>query len=617
LCSRSFVDETEKSRLVKKIKEALAGIDKEDWKAELAELETILGSLRAVRPQSELYHKLILDKPGQEKELQGLLEKDESIVRQLEQQDEVVREKQDDLQDTQAMAKTVQSVSQLSKDIAEAEIQIERIMTQQQSGGSVRSAEEIHESQHDCGVKMRACKDKISRLSSEKQRMRDLVSTLELERSEFRNKISNAVRQLERKQDLQNQIQSLKEDANAQREAIQRADRDLEAIEPEIAKARTIREDTLQKGRAKEKKVAEERDGLAGTVAELKMASNDIEDYLSRGGPSALTSNERAIQALKQNILRLEKDITDLVSRIDKVKVEMANSTGNKKNIIDNLSYRESVKEISTLQEEIEELESRNAEEDYDRLHLEAKSEESKRDMLTAERASMMGSMKTKDEELARLLVEWETDYQDAARKYRETHIKVETTKAAIEDLGRYGQALNNAIMRYHALKMEEVNRIIGELWQATYQGTDIDTILIKSDTEATARGTYNYRVCMVKQDTEMDMRGRCSAGQKVLASIIIRLALAETFGTSCGLIALDEPTTNLDRDNIKSLAESLHSIIKTRKAQSNFQLIVITHDEEFLRHMRCSDFCDYFFRVARDEDQKSTIRQESISSVI
>jgi DNA repair protein RAD50 len=45
-----------------------------------------------------------------------------------------------------------------------------------------------------------------------------------------------------------------------------------------------------------------------------------------------------------------------------------------------------------------------------------------------------------------------------------------------------------------------------------------------------------------------MDMRGRCSAGQKVLASLIIRLALAETFSATCGIIALDEPTTNLDR---------------------------------------------------------------------
>jgi DNA repair protein RAD50 len=62
----------------------------------------------------------------------------------------------------------------------------------------------------------------------------------------------------------------------------------------------------------------------------------------------------------------------------------------------------------------------------------------------------------------------------------------------------------------------------------------------------------------MVKGDTELDMRGRCSAGQKVLACIIVRLALAETFGLNCGILALDEPTTNLDKANIESLAESL-----------------------------------------------------------
>ena len=62
-----------------------------------------------------------------------------------------------------------------------------------------------------------------------------------------------------------------------------------------------------------------------------------------------------------------------------------------------------------------------------------------------------------------------------------------------------------------------------------------------------------------MKDSVEMDMRGRCSAGQKVLASIIIRLALAESFGTNCGILALDEPTTNLDRDNIHSLAIALN----------------------------------------------------------
>ena len=58
--------------------------------------------------------------------------------------------------------------------------------------------------------------------------------------------------------------------------------------------------------------------------------------------------------------------------------------------------------------------------------------------------------------------------------------------------------------------------------------------------------------------DAELEMRGRCSAGQKVLASLVIRLALAETFCLNCGILALDEPTTNLDEPNAESLATAL-----------------------------------------------------------
>ena len=78
-------------------------------------------------------------------------------------------------------------------------------------------------------------------------------------------------------------------------------------------------------------------------------------------------------------------------------------------------------------------------------------------------------------------------------------------------------------------------------------------------------------------------MRGRCSAGQKVLASIIIRLALAETFCSNCGILALDEPTTNLDQENIQGLVENLQSLLQEKKNDKSFQLLIITHDKDFL----------------------------------
>lgn len=44
----------------------------------------------------------------------------------------------------------------------------------------------------------------------------------------------------------------------------------------------------------------------------------------------------------------------------------------------------------------------------------------------------------------------------------------------------------------------------------------------------------------------------------QILASLIIRMALAETFCKNCGVLALDEPTTNLDEANADNLAEAI-----------------------------------------------------------
>jgi DNA repair protein RAD50 len=102
----------------------------------------------------------------------------------------------------------------------------------------------------------------------------------------------------------------------------------------------------------------------------------------------------------------------------------------------------------------------------------------------------------------------------------------------------------------------------------------------------------------MMKDQVEMDMRGRCSAGQKMLASIIIRLALSDSFGQNCGILALDEPTNALDTENIDALASSLVDIINERRHLSNFQLIIITHDESFLRKLGQAEVMEYYWYV-------------------
>ena len=210
--------------------------------------------------------------------------------------------------------------------------------------------------------------------------------------------------------------------------------------------------------------------------------------------------------------------------------------------------------------------------------------------------------------------------FTDIDEKYRQAFCSLENHNILAKDVQRYHQALDRALMSYHSQKMSQINEVIRELWGRIYKGTDIDYIAIRSDTETedenTAKRSYNYRVVMVKGDVELEMRGRCSAGQKVVACLIIRLALAESFCLSCGILALDEPTTNLDRGNIGGLAEALADLIAARRDQRNFQLIIITHDESFVNMLGNLRACDHFHRVRKNEFGYSTISRSNIHEI-
>lgn len=105
----------------------------------------------------------------------------------------------------------------------------------------------------------------------------------------------------------------------------------------------------------------------------------------------------------------------------------------------------------------------------------------------------------------------------------------------------------------------------------------------------------------------------------QVLASILIRMALAECFCVTCGMIALDEPTTNLDVANAKALAHALRAVIDLRQSVSldtgrPFQLVVITHDENFANQLGAREYCSHLTRVTKDDDGHSVLHEEEVA---
>lgn len=350
-------------------------------------------------------------------------------------------------------------------------------------------------------------------------------------------------------------------------------------------------------------------------VDALNNMASKIKEY------NDLKRGERLKELQEKQILS-ESQVKNCETRMLELSAELTKSKDLKRdqdqlrrNIVDNLEYRNVKARVDELTREIESLEDRILKMGgISMVETELVKLSKERERLLTELNRYQGTLSVYKDNISKNKVDLkQAQYKDIDKRYFDQLIQLKTTEMANKDLDRYYNALDKALMRFHTMKMEEINKIIRELWQQTYRGQDIDYISIHSDSEGAGTRSYSYKVLMQTGDAELEMRGRCSAGQKVLASLIIRLALAETFCLNCGILALDEPTTNLDGPNSESLAAAILRIMEDRKGQENFQLIVITHDERFAQLIGQRQHAEKYYRITKDDYQHSIIEAQEI----
>lgn len=280
------------------------------------------------------------------------------------------------------------------------------------------------------------------------------------------------------------------------------------------------------------------------------------------------------------------KLIETIQQKIDQLTKDIADQENVERDLQDNLDLMKMEKETASLLKQKKELQHYAGETDFSQMTREKNEIKKKIDNIDAQCAIITGQLVEKEKNIketrATLAL---TRYKDARQNYRKSFYEHVVLKKIVIDLNTYCETLERALTKYHSEKMAKINRLIRELWRDIYRGNDIDYIQINTEeVKSTAKKrSYTYRVVQSKNDVVVDMRGRCSAGQRVLACLVIRIALAETFSSNCGVLALDEPTTNLDSVNIESLCDALNRIVEEREGQSNFMLLVITHDEKFI----------------------------------
>ncbi|KAG0312925.1 DNA repair protein rad50 [Dissophora globulifera] len=616
LCSRGF-DAALEAQFMAKLQKIVDRAQKDDGQ-ELEALEAELKSLQSLNSVWDAAENLrSTELPALRVQLTQLEQENKSAADALEVADMEFAAVTEELEDLRRLVNVAKELAELSKANTTDSTSIKELEMELLSAGSTQSVEEIQAESVIMKQKVEAARRELAQIQREIATLtRDIqqkeksIQMLNQSHNELLNKRQLKTQLLEQVAETKTSIRNRSADLEQQVAENQSVVPDVQRLEEELE----LFVATAQK---KERGAQDEVADLETNFQKVQMYNKDLERVNARSVMTELSKLEAETETLQEEVQQHTDKVNATEKQMQALQEQLSEFKNLKHTIEDNLRYRRYKERVKELDAQIAEASSKmsgNAKERYSQQLNRLNGRKLNQSKEHAELTGELRQLKEQTEEHERSL---QGEYKDAVQKYHEGMINYKTMELASQDLDKYMKALQSAIVEYHSMKMEELNKSIKELWTNTYQGTDIDTIAIRSDQEGLrANQSYSYKVVMIQRGRELEMRGRCSAGQKVLASIIIRLALAESFSLNCGILALDEPTTNLDEANVRQLARSLRLIIDSHRQQSNFQLIVITHDEDFLRMLNLSEYVDWYYRVQKNAEQHSTIAKLRVTEV-
>ncbi|KDQ20852.1 hypothetical protein BOTBODRAFT_124714 [Botryobasidium botryosum FD-172 SS1] len=621
-CDRRLKDKAEFAKLEKFILEKIASCTAEKLKENDAVLESWeeeLDQLQNLAPKEATMERLRkTEVPELEAELHELERKLESALNDAEKANEQLKTAKNTLKDIQTLKAHASLVARTQGDVVRLKREISDLERDLAATGSTQTTDDVQGKIDAIDIKIKAADRKKHSLAAGKELQTSKMRGHESEMHALQLKGADLDRKLAERNALSEHRDSLRREIALYQTQSKELDVKIEASSEPIQHMENQRKEyssSLNNRITQAQSLAQE---LNRHVDQFASIGRTIDQYIRE-------RRERKLEILAARVTELEGEIDGLTSTIDaghevvrKIDKEINEGGATLSRYRDTLRLRKLRREIQAIQVEIDSYDIAETARARENFNKEYKAMTDKLDAVKTQHARLSGQLVTENSQRETYERDLARDFKDINKRHTDQLVRVKMSDMANNDLEKYAKALDNAIMKYHSLKMEEVNDTMQHLWSKTYQGTDIDGIKIRSDSEGGAtKRTYNYRVVMTKDEVEMDMRGRCSAGQKMLASIIIRLALSDSFGQNCGILALDEPTNALDVENIEALALSLVDIINERRTHSNFQLLIITHDENFLTMLGEAGVMEYFWRVQRDSKLKSIITRERIANKV
>ena len=333
----------------------------------------------------------------------------------------------------------------------------------------------------------------------------DTINTLK----EKLNSLKTKRNDLESKMQKKSQLKQKQEELNTENEEneceVASLNEKLKTQVENICRIAARRQDQLLRN----KELLKERNKLINEIISIKSSAEDlvfsIKNFETNEAPRLVTL-KKEVKTIEIDENEIQAELESLRESLDELKLELARFEMRQRELTDNFRLREKRQEYEikeeSYQKKKDEIQMNDAKLDLKTFKADQAKVEAKRDELSKEHNEIKTQMHTLEGKIEIIKEELEQKaHKNALEKYSVCASDLRVLEMSVQDMEKYYKALDRAVMNYHVIKMNEINKTIKQLWRQVYKGNDIDYIEIRNEEEATnddkikQKKTYNYRL--------------------------------------------------------------------------------------------------------------------------
>jgi len=495
------------------------------------------------------------------KVLESEIERLEGVKKELEKRKEELEIRENELEEKR---KEIDELKRKEREIeGKIEILKERMKKLPEIENAEKKLERAEEELEKFRKELMEVKRKMGEIEGERKQLLKLLDKIKASEEIARKEVKDYREEIERKRAEISRI-------NAQIELHATSIQQLEMAEakcpvcgsPLVNKQKHIEKHRaeIEKLKKKLRNVEEEFRKLAMLQEEAEKIKVEIEKAREKAGERekiekrlkelASLDYSGRVEDLQREIERVEREVEELKKAVEREEI--------RKRILEHSSQLEFVKsKIGGIR--------------YDEGEHRAVKEKLR------ETLSQLSTVKAKLSELPlrmgdkkRLVEEKRRRVEEVEKARKELEIK----ERALEKLKILLNALDDVQIIVRKEFVEVINAVLADIWQRLYPYGDYSAARIEIVGNGAKAGDYVLQLRERRGWVNVD--GIASGGERTLAALALRIAFARALA-NLGILLLDEPTHNLDRNGIEKLVEVLSEGIP----EVLDQVLLITHDEE------------------------------------